>query len=299
MSHESEIREKPKRLREEVAWQCPRLFGRQGPGSPALVLALNIQCSCSMASSTILAHSHCDDCFRGVKHSGTAAGQTVTIADVPTYVSNQPSATAGSPKKVILFFADIYGPFSLNNELVQDYFASQGFCVLGIDYFLGDPVSLHTEAGFDRLAWVGAKRKTADEITPKWLAEVRKMHGPESKYCAVGYCFGAPYVMELGATDDIVAAAFAHPAFLDEDHFRKLKQPLLLSCAETDFTFALESRRRAEDILVEVKAQYQFQVFSGVQHGFALRGDPSVPDARWAKEESASGIVRWFSRFCA
>ncbi|KAJ6613744.1 Alpha/Beta hydrolase protein [Mycena sp. CBHHK59/15] len=249
--------------------------------------------------ATTIAHPHCEDCFTGVKHSGTPVGKTVTIADVPTYVSEPPSTAASAPKKVVLFFADVYGPFFLNNQLLQDYFASQGFFVVGIDYFLGDPVYLHTEADFDRMAWFAKSRKTAGEITPKWLEEVRKMHGADSKYCAVGYCFGAPFVMDLGATDDIVAAAFAHPAGLNDDQFRKLKQPLLLSCAETDFTFPLELRRRAEDILVETKAKYEIQVFSSVQHGFAVRGDPDIPDARWAKEESARGIIGWFGRFSA
>ncbi|KAJ7773661.1 Alpha/Beta hydrolase protein [Mycena maculata] len=249
-----------------------------------------------MSSSATIAHPHCEDCFKGVKHSGTPVGKTVTIADVPTYVSDPPAGASGT-KKVVLFFSDVYGPLFLNNQLVQDYFASQGFVVAGIDYFLGDPVHIHTEEGFDRSAWFEKARKQADEVLPKWLEEVRKLYGADSKYCAVGYCFGAPYVMELGATDDIVAGAFAHPAALNEDHFKKLKQPLLLSCAETDFTFSLEFRRRAEDILVENKAQYQIQVFSRVQHGFAVRGDPEVPDARWAKEESARGIIGWFGRF--
>ncbi|KAJ7471972.1 Alpha/Beta hydrolase protein [Mycena latifolia] len=249
--------------------------------------------------SAIIAHSHCADCITGVKHSGTPAGNTVTIAGVPTYVSDPPATAleAGSPKKVILFFSDVYGPFFLNNQLVQDYFASQGFHVVGIDYFLGDPSYIHTEADFDFTAWLEKSHPRADEVKPKWLEEVRKIYGAESKYCAVGYCFGARFVMALGATDDIVAAAFAHPALLTEDHFRNLKHPLLLSCAEHDFTFSLESRRRAEDILIETKAKYQFQVFSGVQHGFAVRGDLENPDHRWAKEESARGIIGWFRRF--
>ncbi|KAJ7485062.1 hypothetical protein B0H11DRAFT_2231268 [Mycena galericulata] len=101
--------------------------------------------------------------------------------------------------------------------------------------------------------------------------------GANGKYCAVDYYFGAPYVMELGATDDIVAAAFT--AALSEDHFKKLKRmfSLLLfklhssvlvyllslqspssSPAQSDFTFPTEFRR-AEDILVETKTQYAVQ----------------------------------------
>ncbi|KAJ7666994.1 Alpha/Beta hydrolase protein [Mycena polygramma] len=251
--------------------------------------------------SAIIAHSHCDDCFTGFKHSGDPVGKTVTIADVPTYVSEPPAnVSRDGPKKVVLFFPDVFGPFYVNNQLVQDYFASHGFFVLGIDYFLGDPIHNHTEEGFDRDAWIGKKRATAQELAPKWVEAVRKQYGADSKYCAVGYCFGGPFVMNLGGTDDIVvSAAFAHPAFLTEDQFKNLKHPLLLSCAESDFTFPAEFRRRAEDILVEVKAQYQVQLFSGVSHGFATRGDSAQPDNRYAKEESARGIIGWFTRFTA
>jgi dienelactone hydrolase len=38
----------------------------------------------------------------------------------------------------------------------------------------------------------------------------------------VGYCFGAPFVLDVCATDIVKAGAIAHPAFLDEDHFRKV-----------------------------------------------------------------------------
>jgi dienelactone hydrolase len=47
----------------------------------------------------------------------------------------------------------------------------------------------------------------------------------------------------------------------------------LCLATETDHTFDLEFRRRAEDILLATKATYHFQVFSGVSHGFASRGN--------------------------
>ena len=50
-----------------------------------------------------------------------------------------------------------------------------------------------------------------------------------------------------------------------------------MSQTEVDHTFPLEARRKAEDILVKNKATYFFQVFGSVQHGFALRADPSIP----------------------
>jgi dienelactone hydrolase len=49
---------------------------------------------------------------------------------------------------------------------------------------------------------------------------------------------------------------------------------------EMDGTFPLPARRRAEDILIAAKATYHIQVFSGVAHGFAVRGDPNNENSR-------------------
>jgi len=247
-------------------------------------------------SSKVLAHPPGDQCCTGVKHSGDAVGNEKVIGGTNTYVSLPPAGQA--TKGVILFYADVYGPLYINNKLIQDYFASQGFIVTGIDYFEGDPIHFHdNEKDWDRGAWFNFKKKRAKEIEPEWFAGVKAEFGSEHKFFAVGYCFGAPFVCESGASDKIAAGAIAHPAFLDEDHFKNLRAPLLLSCAEVDGTFDLEHRRRAEDILVEDKKTYHFQVFSGVKHGFAVRGNPDDENERWAKEQSAKGIMDWFVRF--
>ena len=88
--------------------------------------------------------------------------------------------------------------------------------------------------------------------------------------------------------------AFAHPAFLKEHHFENLQRPLFLSCAETDFTFETDARNKAIAILREAKKPYHLQLFSGVEHGFALRCDLSKPYERWAKEQSVKGIADYF-----
>lgn len=50
--------------------------------------------------------------------------------------------------------------------------------------------------------------------------------------------------------------------------------PLFLSCAEIDHTFPNEFRNRAVDIMQAEKKVFQVQLFQGVEHGFALRGNP-------------------------
>ncbi|KDQ49047.1 hypothetical protein JAAARDRAFT_43121 [Jaapia argillacea MUCL 33604] len=247
-----------------------------------------------MSSSNTLLASHPQACcFTGFKHTGNATGHTVPLGGMDTYISGD-----DAHPRVILYFCDVFGPGYINNQLIMDYFASLGFLVLSPDYFFNDPIQNHQDnPNHDRQAWVSKTKAQAAAATPKWIEAVKNKYGEEVKYSAVGYCFGAPYVMQLAATDDIVAAAIAHPSSLSEDDFRKVKQPLLLSCAETDRAFPTPSRRAAEDILVEKSAKYHFQVFSGVSHGFAVRGDEKNPDERWAKEESARGIGAWFTRF--
>jgi len=182
--------------------------------------------------------------------------------------------------------------------LLQDYFASQGFHVLGLDYFFGDYYNAHIDqVGFDQNAWFAMCKERAAGPTPKWIKAVHEIYGEDAKYCAVGYCFGAPFTMDLSAKSEVVAAAIVHPAFLDEDHFKKIKAPVLLSCAENDFLFPTPARHRAEDIMTKNKSSHYIQIFSGVEHGFATRGDVSVENIRWAKEESARSVAGWFKRF--
>ena len=54
-----------------------------------------------------------------------------------------------------------------------------------------------------------------------------------------------------------------------------------------DVTYPNKSRHTSEDILAEIKAQYHFQLFSGVEHGFALRGNMENENER-RSHDSAS-----------
>ncbi|KIK60066.1 hypothetical protein GYMLUDRAFT_168638, partial [Collybiopsis luxurians FD-317 M1] len=255
----------------------------------------------TMSTNRTLAGPPGDCCFKSFRHEGTPLGTKTTIADIPTYVSEPPSndnSTSDKSRRIIIFLSDIFGPFYQNNMLLQDSLAQNGFTVLGVDYFLGDAVYHHLDKpGFDRMAWIAEMHKIAQEVTPKWWAAVKAKYG-EARYCISGYCFGASYTMDIANSEDVVVAtSLAHPAFLNEEHFRKIKKPLMISCAEIDHTFPAKERRIAEDIVTQQKAQYYFQIFSGVEHGFSARGDPSVGDSRWAKEQSAQGISLWFHRF--
>ncbi|THH20179.1 hypothetical protein EW146_g1122 [Bondarzewia mesenterica] len=236
----------------------------------------------------VLASPPGDCCVKTVQHSGNTVGTLVDIGGVNTYVSFPPMNEDQYPC-ILMYFSDIFSPLYINNKLTMDFYASKGYLVLGPDYFEGDSIANYLEgetgfslrSGFDLEGWVSTKREKANELVPKFVEAVRAKYGRETtKYAAVG--------------------AIAHPTDLDEDHFRKAKKPIFLSCAEIDWSFPPAARHKAEELLAasSLKPEYHFQLFGHVEHGFAVRGDVSVPRIRWAKEESARGIIGWFDRFC-
>jgi hypothetical protein len=74
--------------------------------------------------AAVLAYPPGDACCNNtiIDHSAVPQGSTVTVANVQTYISGSRS----NNDKIVLFFPDIHGPFHVNNELIADYFASNG-----------------------------------------------------------------------------------------------------------------------------------------------------------------------------
>ncbi|KAF7355933.1 Dienelactone hydrolase [Mycena venus] len=234
-------------------------------------------------SDPVLAKPPGDCCLNCFPHDGTPTGKFITIADVKTYIARPPNPA--QENRVILYFPDVWGIDSFTNgQLLCDYYASQGTqvprsCDRLFPRGTSDPVHLHrkdrndttTEPGFDYELWKKKHQAFAATAVPKWIDALKAQFGtPETKYAAVGYCFGAPYVMDALAESSSTACvgAFGHPAFLNESHFINCARPLFLSCAETDHTFPASSRHRAEELLTASKRTFHIQLFSGVEHGF-------------------------------
>ncbi|OJJ61882.1 hypothetical protein ASPSYDRAFT_75877 [Aspergillus sydowii CBS 593.65] len=234
----------------------------------------------AFTNTTWLAQPSGPCCLKGSLHEGNSRGRFVSIAGIETYISD-PASPNGH---ILLYFPDVWGMFP-NGLLVMDAFADAGYLVLGLDYFRGDPVWKHrrdrhdhSNPDFDYEAWKQKHMAFADEAVPRWVDEVKRTYGQSStKYACVGYCFGAPYVCDELAKSTVTAGAFAHPAFLKDSHFEKITKPLLLSCSGEDHTFPQEARQIALDILESGNKTYHLQLFSGVSHGFALRGNMNNP----------------------
>jgi len=81
---------------------------------------------------------------------------------------------------------------------------------------------------FDRAAWIAKSKKLAADATPGWIKAVREKYGEDAKYCAVGYCFGGPFVLDLATTDDIVAGTYLSQLALNANFKPMLQLHLLI-----------------------------------------------------------------------
>jgi dienelactone hydrolase len=68
--------------------------------------------------------------------------------------------------------------------------------------------------------------------------------------------------------------------------------------AETDSIFPEDKRHQSEQILKDMGSiPYQMVLYSGVEHGFAVRGDLTKPEIKFAKEAAFLQAVQWFDEF--
>ncbi|RAK97234.1 dienelactone hydrolase family protein [Aspergillus ibericus CBS 121593] len=238
-------------------------------------------------------------CYQGVKHEGEATGSFSQLNDFEIYTSYPADK---STEHGVLLITDVIGHRFINAQLIADQFAANGYFVLMPDLFYEDAIPLNRPAGFDLMAWLGGayhKDKKAhtpevvDPIIEACLNEMRTKYGCK-KIGAVGYCFGGKYVVRYLRPGQVDAGYTAHPSFVQEDELRAIKGPLAIAAAETDAIFPAEKRHESEVILKELGLPYQINLYSGVEHGFAVRGNPEKRTVQYAKESAFLQAVQWF-----
>lgn len=235
-------------------------------------------------------------CLKGNLHSGETVGKIEKVFGVDTYVTGKAS------DRTLVIFSDIFGIGLQNNLLIADRLADAGYRVYIPDLFDGDYVDAELMAkGFDMEVFMAWKKRHGLDVTSKithgFLQSLRAEVG--QKFVGViAHCFGAPFALDELTKDGLAdAGAIAHPSQLTEDSFKTVAKPVLLSCAQVDNSFPLELRQAAEKILIENNARFELTLFSGVPHGFAVRGDLSNPLVKYAKEKVLSDQIVWFSQF--
>lgn len=86
-----------------------------------------------------------------------------------------------------------------------------------------------------------------------------------------------------------------HPSDVTQEELDTISGPLAIAAAETDSIFTTEKRHLSEEILKRSGQPYQINLYSGVLHGFAVRGNMSNKVERYAKEQAFIQAVTWFN----
>jgi dienelactone hydrolase len=150
-----------------------------------------------------------------------------------------------STKNTILFLPDAFGLEFVNNKLLADDFARAGYFTVIPDIFNGDPVPFEhlispgSKGPIDIMAWVGTHPiDSVDPIVEKTIKGLKSL-GAEN-IGAVGYCFGAKYVVRFLAQGRGVDAGFiAHPSFVSAEELEASKGPLSIAAAGEFLLFFL------------------------------------------------------------
>ncbi|KAH8926535.1 alpha/beta-hydrolase [Atractiella rhizophila] len=239
--------------------------------------------------------SLCKACVSGVIHEGEAVGTIDNINGVKCYIG-KPSVEY--PKnKALLFLPDVFGLEFINNKLLVDAYAKNGFYTVLIDYFEGDsiPENALNDSNFDRYAWLA--KHGHDRTKPLLDAAIKglKEQGFET-FAAIGYCFGAKYVAALAYDNSLKAGVMNHPSFLDyptdPEKLKATKLPLLWNVCEIDDQCPLEKQKIVDEVYGDAEF-YKKSYYPKASHGFAVRGDLTVPEVKFAKEDSFKQSVEW------
>lgn len=195
------------------------------------------------------------------------------------------------------------GHRTINSQLIADQFAANGYIVVMPDIFHGDAVpmniSLKNPGNFSLPTWLngppGHLPPTVDPVIDAALVEMRTKLGCR-RVGAVGYCFGAKYMIRHLRPDQgkIDVGYCAHPSFVEAQELQEIQGPLAIAAAETDQIFPDEKRYESEQILRKTGLPYQINLYGGVEHGFAVRGDWSNKTVKYAKENAFLQAVQWF-----
>ncbi|KAI0829103.1 hypothetical protein BC628DRAFT_1337621 [Trametes gibbosa] len=228
-------------------------------------------------------------CTSTVPHTGTPRGTVEHIAGLAT--------TPGSSERtrVILYFADVFGPLYVNAQLAMDYWAACGSLVLGVDYFEGDSAASRGGTPTPR-------------VTPPWIAAVRAMHGggPGTTFFAVESPPGAllmscpeddftfPHAACRRAEDVLLARRFAaYHLQIFGGGFATRPDPAL----PAERPPSRSSLPSGGGALGRRGSRIENRE-SGIEHRVPRienrESRTGMAPIGWAKEEAASAVLRWF-----
>lgn len=134
---------------------------------------------------------------------------------------------------------------------------------------------------------------------------------------AVGYCFGARYVLLLGSDLDkeaaqglrspeataeegmvrqgpqVKAGAIAHGTQIGKDDLEGMSVPVCIVAVENDNLFPDNVRDEGKKALEAKKLEHEMKIYPGVPHGFAVYGDYDDEKIKQSQDEAFKQMLEW------
>jgi dienelactone hydrolase len=178
---------------------------------------------------------------------------------------------------------------------------------------IGDSIPLNAPEDLNIMSWLrgsdlspGHLSPRVDPIVSAVVNELRFTYGVE-QLGGVGYCFGAKYVVRflhdgIDGSPHLNAGFVAHPSFVTAEELKGVSRPFSIAAGYDDPVFPVVKRRETEQTLGKVSIQghrlpWQLCLYSGVDHGFAVRCDTKKREQRFAMDQAFRQAVAWFDEF--
>lgn len=271
-------------------------------------------------------------------------GETTKYNDIEVYIT-KPADYPQSPSKLLLLLSGGTGIHSTNNQLQADKYAAEGFLVVMPDQFAGDPVpTMTTSTGpaegnpsYIEQFKLGVASVAKSFTIDMWLAR----HTPEKVLpilnkvitsvteefadavangggiYGVGYCFGAKYILLLGADmhgdvsaghrlpeseaeegmvkqrPQIKCAAIAHGTQISKEDLAGVSVPTCVVAVADDPLFPDDVRNEGLEAMKSKGLDHEFKIYPDVPHGFAVSGDYADGKIVEKQKEAFQQMLAW------
>ncbi|KAI0304477.1 dienelactone hydrolase endo-1,3,1,4-beta-D-glucanase [Multifurca ochricompacta] len=236
----------------------------------------------------------------------------------PNYFTPAPT-DAKQKTKAIVLLTDIFGLPLPNPRIVADHLAEHiGVDVWVPDFFNGKPPFnvndleplMPDRAGvkftwanialliFKVLPAIPGMIFNRPSIVDARVHEMIKAEKGYEKIGAVGQILlwrfhGRP----SGFDDSVNTIVIAHPSTLKPAQIQAIKVPTSWALAEEDMSFKDSDVKTAQDIFNKLNhVEYEFKIWKGTFHGFAVRPNLQVPEVKAGYEGALDQTVAWFKK---